>query len=169
MTKFIYLIKKNFLIIFNLIFRSIVKHILMILLFGSSEMDVAPFNITVIADMRSYDRSDSYHTSECIRDAREAIKAGVFEIIPDDLNRLKNINWIIRKYIHLFHPYYPLLGDYQAKSVESVKWFREYINKKGNSYYPIVNTRPNRHKETIYFFQRDYSLGCRIVEINNRV
>jgi hypothetical protein len=163
-------LEKRILIIFNLIFRSIVKHILMLLLFGSSQMDAATFNIAVIPDMQRHAGLNNYDSSECISDVCKAIGTGVYEIVPDDLEGLLNSNWTIQKYMYQFHPCYVLVGDHEAKNLyNNSTWFCEYSIKEGNSYNPIVNTGLNQCGERIYSFRRDYFPGCRIEEINNRV
>ncbi len=148
-------IKRYTSVIVGMVFKAVIKQLLMLILFNSHQLNAKPFSFALSADMRDCAGSGNFDNSQYFKGVCEAIVkagAGAFMIIPGDVDpQQETVQWTIEQYIGKSYPWYLAVGNHEAETPADMKWLRGY-NKNGNSLPSIVNSGPQGCKETTYSF-----------------
>ncbi len=111
------------------------------------------FSFIVTADMRNF-AGKEFQSSEYFYGTCEAINKagkGAFMISPGDIDPPWDVYNTIKHVLGDDYIWYPVVGNHERETIEDMNWLREY-NKDGNTLSYIVNSGPEKSKETMFSF-----------------
>ena len=117
------------------------------------------FTFDVAADMRDLTGPNEFRG---VAQAVARAGAGAFMISPGDIDPPAAVFDVIRSELGVGYPWYPVVGNHEAETVEDMAWLRGF-NPGGNLLPGIVNPGPSGSLETCYSF--DYE-NAHFVVIN---
>ncbi len=118
---------------------------------GPQPKETPVFSFIATADTRNFAgpdfQSSEYFLGGC--EAIEAVGKGAFMVSPGDIDPPQQIRDTIEKVLGKDYPWYPVVGNHEAKIPKEMEWLR----KKGQEFIPnFVRRGPKNCRETTYSF-----------------